>query len=254
MIGVLGLALVVFGLIMLTGDENAPSRIPGGTDTKAASPTPPRPVDTSEPTGFPGNEASVQLYAWSRAQSRWTADEISEPAGSLREGESVPFLLRLEDAVIGRVYAINIRYECATDAGAALDFLLAPDDSDASALLTAPGPRRARPDSGIAVSDDQTIAFDDGAERTFQLWGGTFQLSPQGPLPAAPCEDVKEFVLAVVAQQPTVFLVWAAHLASQQNWGEGRAAAAQDAAVFVEASVTGTAASQVQLGPGLVKP
>ena len=249
------------GLILLSDDDSKRTSVAGRSATPA--PTKARTATPSESTGnTPAptrtgageDETTVELLAWSREKTGWFSREISGDTASLREGESIPVLLRLEGAVPGRPYAISVDYQCATDKGAAFDFLLAPDDDDAKALLTEPGPARARPDSMISIPDDQTIGFDNGADRRFQLWGATFQLSPQGPLPSAPCVDTKELVLAVVAQQPSVFLIWAGHLASAQNWGEGRGAAAQDKAVFVEASVTGTADSRVEVGPDVVEP
>ena len=96
-----------------------------------------------------------------------------------------------------------------------------------------------RADSTIPVPDDPSISFDDAIRHRFLLWGATFQQSPQGPLPPAPCVDVKEFHLNVVAHEADVYLIWAGHLASAVDWGEGRGASSQDAPLFMEVSVNG---------------
>lgn len=256
----LGLAAVVLGLIL--SDDGGERRGGAGSSVTPASTKP----QTVTPSGSNANspaptisaagrdQPTVELLGWSRESTRWYGEEIPGDKASVREGESIPVLMRLDGAVAGRLYAVTVRYQCATDKGAAFDFLAAAAEGDAPALLTEPGPGRVRPDSTISIPDDQSIGFDDDAARSFQLWGGTFHLSPQGPAPSSPCLDVKKLNLTVIAQEPSVYLIWAAHLASAASWGPGRGAAAQDEAIFVEASVTGTADSRLEAGPDVVEP
>jgi hypothetical protein len=192
--------------------------------------------------------------AWSRERSRWISGDLSRDDTTYREGDSIPFVMRLDGAVSGRPYDVTVRYECGTDKGGVFDFLTAPSDADEGAALVAPGPARERPDTTIPVPNDPSIAFDDKAVRTFRMWGATFQQAPQGPLPSGACRDVKEFHMNFVAHGPDVFLVWAGHLASARDWGEGRGASAQDAAASMEVAVKGLAEAEVGIAPDAVEP
>jgi hypothetical protein len=224
----------------------------------------PQPTLTLSPTPIltPAQTTSapaVHLFAWSRADKRWVETELPAGAG-YREGEAIPVLLRLDHAAPASPdattdsYEVIVRYQCATEKGAAIDFLASPTEVDSAAVLSDPGPRRGLPDSMVAVPDDPAITFDDAAANRVQLWGGAFLRAPEGPLPATPCEREKEVHLGVGATQDTVFLVWAAHLASARDWGENQGTASAGGPLSIEVVVIGAGEASLSVAAGAVLP
>jgi hypothetical protein len=195
----------------------------------------------------------VRLFAWSRTESRWIEAELPGGAG-YREDDAVPVLLRLDGAASGTVYETTVRYQCATEKGAGLDFLSTPAEVDSGAVSTDPGPARLQPDSAIQVPNDAAISFDDRTTGRFELWGGTFQQSPHGPVPESACERRKELRLMVGAANDTIFLFWAAHFASPRDWGEGRGAASQDEPLSIEVAVLSAGEARLSIAPEAVQP
>ena len=219
------------------GATAAPSSSPGLT-TIPASPSPAASRDT--------------LFIWSRQRRQWLRSDLAREDPGYREGEAVPFFLRIEDATSGSVYRVEIRYQCLTPAGAAFDYLTGVSEADIDALMMAPGPKR-HEDASIPIPDDPAISFDPDNSR-FHVWGGSFQQTPQGPLPTTPCQDEKRFRVNLMAQDDTLFLMWGAHLASSKDWGENRGASRQKSPVAVEASVDGGEREQVMVGPAAIAP
>jgi hypothetical protein len=248
----LGVFLIAGGDDDTRGAAFNPTR--AETETPAAEETGgPSPENSPEATPAPGNEIRFQLFAWSRGQSSWVADTLDE-AGTYREGEAVPLLIRLEGVAEGSVHELTLRYECGTEAGALIDYVTQVGEADAGALATERAPSQTRPDSTIPIPDDPSIPFDDSVQRRFQLWGASFGKTPEGPDPASECDGTKEFVLSVTALQPAVSLIIAAHLAASADWGEGVGAAAHDAPLVAEAIVDGGPSARVEIADGMVTP
>jgi len=259
---IVGLGLFGAGLGLLlvpaVGDEND-RPVPSPTPSRARTATPvatrePSPEPTPTATAAADADITVRLLAWSRQQSRWLPDRLEGGASGYREGEPVPFLARLDGTVDGASYEIALRYQCGTDKGAALDYVAEPAEADVGSILTEPGPGRPRADSTIPAPDDPSIAFDDGVRRRFQVWGATFQQTPAGPSPTEPCTDAKQLRVSVTAHDSAVFLIWAGHLASAADWGEGRGASSQGVGLFSEASVDGGAQARLEIAPDAVAP
>ena len=257
---ILGLGLFGTGLgLLLLSDESDGavfSPTPSGVRTLTPAPTSePSPEPTPTATAAADANVTVKLLAWSRQQSRWLPDRLESDASGYREGESVPFLARLDGTIDGGSYEITLRYQCGTERGASFDYVAEPDETDSGAPLTEPGPGRPRADSTIPAPDDPSIAFDDDDERRrFQLWGATFQQTPEGPLPIESCIDTKQFRVSVTAHDSAVFLIWAGHLAAAADWGEGRGASSQPVALFCEVSIDGGAPARLEIAPDAVAP
>lgn len=225
-------------------------------DEKAdGQPTPsPTRSRTAASTGSPEAGTTLRLLAWSRQQSRWVSTDLDSTAASYREGDSIPFLMRLDGAVAGKRYQVSVRYECGTEKSAVFDFLSGPQETDESAVLTAPGPGTQRADSTIPVPEDPSITFDDSSSRRLQLWGATFQRSPEGPLPAGQCSRFKEIWMDVVVRGPAAFLIWTAHAASAQDWGEGRGASSTNTRTSMEVAVSGVGDATLNIAPDAIEP
>lgn len=245
------------GLLALADDDGGNSSVNGST-TPTSSPTPTRidggtasPDGTGGPTRTPA--AAVRLFAWSRRGNEWL-DRTLPTDADYKEGDAVPVLLQIDRTTPGSFYETIVRYQCGTDQGAAFDFLTSPAAVDADAVLTDPGPGRERPDSAVPIPDDPSITFDDGTAGRFQLWGATFQQSLQGPLPPTPCSGEKEFHLITAAATTTVSLVWAAHLASAGDWGEGKGSGSARAPLTIEVTIVGVADARLTVTDGAIVP
>ncbi len=262
---ILGAAAAVAGIVFLIieadgGDESsgqAPTtRSPGPGASR--SPTVTSSPQTSSPTPFPASPSasasgSSRLFVWSRQRQRWLLSDLNQETPGYREGERVAFMLRIDDVTSRTVYQVELRYECRTAQGAAFDYLTGVSDADISATKTEPGPGREREDASIPVPDDPTINFD-GSDRRFLVWGGSFQETPEGPLPPSSCEGEKRFRMNLMALDDTLFMIWAGHLARSSDWGESQGAAGQQSAIHVEASVNDSDPHRLGIGPAVIAP
>jgi len=263
LLAIVGAALagIVF-LIVEAGDEDdssgqAPttrSPVLGASRTPTITSSP----QSSSSTRIPASPSadtngSSRLFVWSRQRRQWLQSDLSQETPGYREGEPVPFMLRIDDVASRTVYQVELRYECHTAQGAAFDYLTDVSDADISATTTEPGPGREREDASIPVPDDATINFD-GSDRRFLAWGASFQEAPEGPLPAAPCGGEKRFRINLMAHDDTLFLIWGGHLALSTDWGESQGAASQQSAIHVEPSVDDSDQRRLGVGPGAIAP
>jgi hypothetical protein len=246
------------GLLVLADDDGGNSSV-NGSSTPTSSPRPTRtdggaasPATTAGPTGTPA-QAVVRLFAWSRPGNEWVDDTLPAGAG-YKEGDAIPVLLQIDSATSGSFYDTTVRYQCGTDRGAGFDFLASSAPADSNSVLTDPGPGRERPDSTVPIPNDPNITSDDGSAGRFQLWGATFQESLQGPLPPAPCDREMEFHLITAAATDKVSLVWAAHLASARDWGEGKGSASARAPLTIEVTIIGAGDARLTVADGAIAP
>ena len=256
--GALVLIATGVGLLVLADDDSGNSSV-NGSGTPTASPrrsgtqgATASSDATTGPTGTPG-QAVVRLFAWSRQGNEWVDGTLPAGAG-YKEGNAIPVLLQIDRTTSGSFYETIVRYQCGTDQGAGFDFLTSPAKDDSDAVLTDPGPGRERPDSTVPIPNDSNITFDDGSAGRFQLWGATFQQSLQGPLPLSPCDRQKEFHLITVAASDTVSLIWAAHLASAGDWGEGKGSASAHAPLAIEVTIVGAGDARLAVEDGAITP
>ena len=202
----------------------------GGADRAAADPP--------QPHSQPATQFS--LAQWADLLGNWRFGNLNPQNSTYREGEAVPFMLRIDHAVPGDTYAFDIRFDCAHRAVNGYDFLTSYDrDRGTAPALDADGPGGAVPDALITVPNDPSIAFDDGeADRTFKLWGASFAAAVEGPSPSALCQPdrgqsaEKHHTVFVTARSETAFLLWGGHLASSADWGLGKGAASISGAPY----------------------
>jgi hypothetical protein len=166
------------------------------------------------------------------APGTWRFSDLSVQNSGYDEGEYVPFMLRIENAVPGSTYTFAIRYHCAHSGGNGYDFLSSYDrDRGKAPALHRDGPGTALSDAALTIPYDPSIPIDDGGyDRTFQLWGGSFASSGAGPSPNGPClperghRAEKMYTVALTAQTETVYLLWSGHLALAPDRGIGNEA------------------------------
>ncbi len=255
-----GLALAMFVLLQSGGDDGATFQGPT---------IPSMPRVTTTPTAAPGvtdgatpavGSPRFRVAAWADADARWQFGGLYDEASGYHEGQAITFLLRIDEALSGTVYAVSLYYDCRVDQTAAFDFLSGYEsDRGSRPILAEEGPGQVFPDATIPVPDDPTITFDDEereADPRFGLWGATFDSAPAGPAPDGACRGRKRVDLAVRALAPTVYLLWGGHLASSADWGEGQGAAGPGSPFEMRVRIRGLApeAGGLAVAPGAVSP
>jgi len=206
-----GIALIAVGalfVVLRTGDADSPSAI--GTATPSATPLI-APSPSASPIGF---TVTPRLAIWDSPHGLWETDDLTVNRSG--DGQTVPFLLLIENAAAGQTYNVHLTYQCRADDVAGLEFLTDFDrDTGSGPALAAPGPQRSFPDTAFVVPDDPSIAEDDEPNTgSFRLWGGTVEGAPSGPAPAFACETTKTFSIRVRALGDTVHLLWGVSLAA----------------------------------------
>ncbi len=181
--------------------------------------------------GSPGFEEplAVQVLGWTEGETRWLSGDLALEEAGYRPGESIPLLLRIDNARVGSSYTVAITYDCAYGSFAAFDYLTRFDrNSEVSIVNASPGPGRS-PDSAEFILDDPGIPYDDLAPpQTFQAWGASFAEPASPPTPEGACSagkgqySEKQVLVRLRAASKTVWLLWGLHLASPEDWGPGK--------------------------------
>lgn len=249
-------ALAVFVLLNSSGGPPVAAPFLGPTPTPAVETIPtatPGIVETTTPVI---SGPRFRLVVWADVRRQWQFGDLSAGASGYREGQAIPFLLRIDNVSPGDVHRISVLYNCGADGTAAFDFLTGYErDIGSEPALTVGG----LADATIPVPDDPAIAFDDEdreADRLLRLWGASFDGALTGPAPGTPCSKDKLIGITIRVHAPTVYLLWGGHLGSSADWGEGRGAASQDSPLGMEVRVPGVAPESQKLGvaPGAVSP
>lgn len=252
---VAGVAGVLLAIADGSGDDKPESStvpVPGSpSPRRSPSPAPATasPSPTSSPEASPA--PALSLSWWDPAEHRWREDAISGASG-YREGDTVPFLVRVDNAREGVEYTISINYSrCGDSPGASFDFLADARTAGDEASLAA-GRGSERPDATIGIPDDPTTETDDAASgRLLRLWGATFGETPEGPV--EDCGGGRSIRVKVLARSGNVMMMWGSHLASAADWpGAGAAGRSTPFYARVQASPAGEAV--VQVSPGAIAP
>ena len=214
-------------------------------------------VETATPVA---GSPRFRVAVWADGPGQWQFGDLHAAASGYREGQAIPFLLRIDDVSLGGVYRISLRYDCGADGSGAFDFLTGYGrDARSELALAEEGPGLAIPDATVPVPDDPAIGIDDSdreGDRLFRLWGASFDSELNGPAPDARCRKDKLVGLTVRVYAPTVYLLWGGHLASSADWGEGQGAASGDSPFQMKVGVPGVAPESLRLeiDPGAVSP
>lgn len=258
-----GAVATAIGIVLLatngSGDAAPPpvSLAPTPEATAIATPAPAatsaptlEPTATPAPLPPPGQQFDAQLAAWSDITSEWTTMNLDQKTSGYRAGDFVPFLLRIDDAKPGTTYDLQLTYECSASGKPAIDFLSGVALDQTAPLLTSPGPGSVAPDSALGQLDDSSINFDTQQQAWFLAWGAGFSRA-EGPSPQTECTGAKTISTSLVAQDETVILIWAGHLASAADWGQGSDAAS--ATPFsITAEINGWSQQSLTMLPGAV--
>ena len=208
-----GIALLVVWLTDSDGnspEEAASNAVPNAT--AAPSATPPATTPSLPRLAAPVPESQGALFRL----AFWDGNEWQfnlTPGGPVyREGEAVPFLLRIDRALPATAYTLTIQYDCR-----GFDFLTAYDrDAGSEPALATGGPGSPIADSVAPIPDDPATAADDQEAGSFSLWGGPFT-RVDAPLPSAACTGEKRLTVGLSAVADTVFLMWAAQLSDEAS-------------------------------------
>jgi hypothetical protein len=237
-VGLIGLfvGLALLGAWLWGTDDDAPVGVSGTpTPTPAVTATP-LPAATPTPVAD-GQGRLFRLAAWDG--QRWRFGPPLEGA-IYREGEAVPFLLRIERASRGDTYFVTFRYDCDGFA-----FLTSSDrDHGSEPALASGGPGSATPDTTLVIPDDPGTRADDGEGGSFSLWGGSFRgLTPIVPI--SPCTGEKGLTVGLAAAADTLHLMWAAEI----SWG----AAERDAPLRLAVQARGAGELSIEIDPESVR-
>jgi hypothetical protein len=152
--------------------------------------------------------AQYTLAYWADALGAWLPVRLYPENSSDVEDESVPLMLRIDNAVPGRTYTFNVRHDCAY--GGSYE-LLASYDGGGGAMPTL---YEEGPGSSIA---DALLTTEDG---NFKLWGGSFASADVSPadvdlcLPEEVDNGTEAYAIALAARSETLYVIWDARLAS----------------------------------------
>ncbi|KKM03255.1 hypothetical protein LCGC14_1776250 [marine sediment metagenome] len=154
-------------LVGLTSFSLAFSSGGGGPFTEA----PPQPAGSGS-----GPAPHYTLAQWADTLGFWRFGNLNPQNSTYQEGEGVPFMLRIENAVPGTTYTFGIRYDCVQRSVNGYDFLSSYDrDRGVTPALHEDGPGTSSWDAALVVPDDPSIIFDNNeSDRKFKLWGGSF--------------------------------------------------------------------------------
>ncbi len=214
--------------------SQTPARTPTATPAVTTTPSP-----TAAPTAAPGGQGPLfRLAAWDG--ERWWFEERLEGA-TYREGEAVPFLLRIDRASRGDAYSLTIRYDCEAFA------VLTPYERDhgSQPALAPGGPGSAPADTIISLVHDPAVVPDDGDAGSLSLWGGSFT-GVDRALPSSECAGEKSVTAGLAAVADTLHLMWAAEISA--------GAVERDAPLRLAAQIAGAKELSINIDPDSVRP
>ncbi len=201
--------LALLAIWLSDSDDNSPA---GAADTPTPAPSatvPPSPTQTATPTPTrtPTPTSSAPLFRLAVFdEGEWQFEALPQTA-AYHQGEAIPFLLRIDNALPGASYPLTIRYACQ-----GFNLLTTHDrDTDGEPALASAGPGSAIADSAVQIPDDPGTDDDDGEAGSLSLWGGSFT-AIGALLPPSPCTDQKSLSVSPLAAADTLFLMWAAQL------------------------------------------
>ena len=206
---VLLVALALLAIWLFDSDDNSPGGAAGTpTPTPSATAVPsPTLTATPTPTPSPTPTSSAPLFRLAVFdEGEWLFDALPQ-AAAYHDGEAIPLLLRIDNALPGAAYLLTIGYACE-----GFNLLTAYDrDAGSEPALASAGPGSAIADSAVRIPDDPGTADDDGEAGSLSLWGGSF-IAIGALLPPSPCTDQKSLSVSLLAAADTLFLIWAAQL------------------------------------------
>ncbi len=201
--------LALLAIWLSDSDDNSPA---GAADTPTPAPSaivPPSPTQTATPTPTrtPTPTSSAPLFRLAVFdEGEWQFEALPQTA-AYHQGEAIPFLLRIDNALPGASYPLTIRYACQ-----GFNLLTTHDrDTDSEPALASAGPGSSIADSAVQIPDDPGTDDDDGEAGSLSLWGGSFT-AIGALLPPSPCTDQKSLSVSPLAAADTLFLMWAAQL------------------------------------------
>ncbi len=154
----------------------------------------------------PSQAAQYTLAYWADALGAWLPVSLYPENSSHHEDESVPFMLRIENAVLDSTYTFNIHHDCAYG-GSYYDI--------------GGGATPTRYDEGPGSSiADSLLTTEDG---NFKLWGGSFTSGGARHsaidlcLPHRGQKADEAYPVALTALSETVYLLWNGQAASYQD-------------------------------------
>jgi hypothetical protein len=201
----------------------------------------------------PPPEGDISLGIWANDLNAWWFGDLPAGAASYSEGDELPFLLTWATRP-GAEYMVEITYTCSSGGVPAIDILSGMQSAAPEIFEAEWGPGDKVPEAAVPLPDTPDLTIDDGSVRLLYLYGGDFLLLPQGPDPAAGCEDQRTISVPVRANADAeeMTLMGGARLADAGDHGGRGAAAAAGISLSASVSAVGTTAAVIE--PGVIAP
>lgn len=186
------------------------------------------------PTG--GGTPDFQLCQWADVDLEWQTGDLNAQNSAYREGQSIPYMLRIDNAAASQAFSLSVRYDCDKDGTNAFDFLTV-FDRNRSPDLTSPVGPGSTSSTTESIRDDPAFSFDDGeSSRNWTLYGATFDGIPTGPFAdvddthdaadsflcgSTGASNEKHYHMTITTDGDggSIWLLWGGHLASSVDWG-----------------------------------
>lgn len=154
--------------------------------------------------------STMTLEVWNDRISEWQAGGLDIASDERPSDWTVPFLLRIDAARPGDVYQIVLQYgSCQASSARSFDILTGVERLWEPPRIAPSGPARGTPDAAIPIPG--------GSEGRLELWGATFESSPEGPLQSASCAGRRAIMIRVLARTESVILLWGGHVRAGES-------------------------------------
>src|SRR3989304_3456363 len=118
-----------------------------------------------------GGSTQFRLARWADGDADWQFGNLNSNNSAYHEGEAIPYLLEVDNAVVGTTYNFQLRYDCDKDGINAFDFLTRYDRDRGTGPASSLGINPLSPSDTAPINDDSTHAFDASeTDRTWRIW------------------------------------------------------------------------------------
>src|SRR5439155_7537961 len=160
------------------------------------------------------------------AGAQWQNGNLNENNSHYREGDTVPFRIKLTDLVPGTAYSVTIQWQYLNSDKHAYDYITSYNVTETTAdPCSSAGFACSGPTTTFAIPADPTLASCTGFVGTqipgvFTLFGGT--LTGVGAYGQTTCGTGNQFQsisVSFTAVAANEVLAWGGHIASDFDWG-----------------------------------
>ena len=167
------------------------------------------------------------------AGAQWQNGNVNENNSHYREGDTVPFRIKLTGLTAGTTYSVTIQWQYLNSGKHAYDYITSYNASETTAdPCSNAGFVCSAPTSTFPIPADPTLASCTGFTGTqvpgvFTLFGGTItSLSAYGTTTCGTGNQFQSITINFTASAADEVLAWGGHIASDFDWGPNTGAEA----------------------------